>query len=111
MMHTVSMSDYIKNPPENGAKILIDIREKFMYTFGTVPGAVNIPLDQIRQLYELPKKQDIYIFCQSGEISASIAGLLSDAGYNVYHLTGGYREYVKERIQNKTGTDKIRHRQ
>ena len=91
--------EYIKNPPENG--ILIDLREKETYQFGTVPGAINIPLSDIKKLYELPKERDIYVFCQSGELSGEIAELLSDAGYNAYNLTGGYREYLRYIFNDK----------
>lgn len=107
MINTVSMYDYIQKHTVNRSEVLVDIREKFMYTFGTIPGAINISLDRIGQLYELPKDRDIYMFCQSGEISAQIAELLSDAGYTVYHLTGGYREYLRERLQKQSKTDKV----
>ena len=75
--------------------ILVDVREKTLFDFGTIPGAVNIPLDNIKELYSLPKEQNIYVFCQAGDISGEIVELLSDAGYTAFNLTGGYRRYLR----------------
>ncbi|MCH5184618.1 MAG: rhodanese-like domain-containing protein [Oscillospiraceae bacterium] len=98
MSREISICEYIKNPPETG--ILIDLREKEIYQFGSIRDAINIPLSDIKQLYELPKERDIYVFCQGGELSGEIAELLSDAGYNAYNLTGGYREYLRYTFSN-----------
>lgn len=95
MINEIDICDYIKNRNENNTEILIDIREKMMFEFGTIPGAINIPLDDIRKLYHLPKDKYIYVFCQSGEISGEIVELLSDAGYTAYNLLGGYRKYLR----------------
>ena len=78
--------------------VLVDLREKRLYDFGTIPGAIHIPIENIRQLYGLPRARDVYVFCQAGEISGEIAELLSDAGYNACNLTGGYREYLRHKI-------------
>lgn len=78
---------------------LIDIRPKSVYLFGTIPGAVNIPVTQMRDLYGLPKNKAVYVFCQSGEISGDIAELLCDAGYDAYHLPEGYLGYLKSIVE------------
>ena len=95
--------EYVQNSLESD--ILIDLREKLMYEFGTIHGAVNIPLEDIKQLYQLPKDRNIYVFCQSGEISGEIVELLVDAGYNAYNLTGGYREYLRHQIAEQADMD------
>lgn len=99
MMREIDICDYIANRSEDD--ILVDIREKLLYSFGTISGAVNIPMDQIRQLYSLPKNRNIYVFCQAGEVSGEIAELLSDAGYNAWNLTGGFRKYLRCRETEK----------
>ena len=96
MIHEINICDYMKNRSQND--ILVDIRDKTMFEFGSIAGAVNIPVDNIRELYRLPKEKDIYLFCQAGEISGEIAELLSDAGYNACNLTGGYREYLRKQM-------------
>ena len=101
MINEIGICDYIKNRSETDDDILVDIREKLMYEFGSLPGAVNIPIDDIRLLYRFPKDKAVYVFCQAGEISGEIAELLSDAGYTAYNLTGGYREYLRNNIRLK----------
>lgn len=96
MIQEMDICEYIKIRSKED--ILIDLRERLMFEFGTVPGAVNIPLESIKELYRLPKDQNIYVFCQTGEISAEIVELLSDAGYNAFNLIGGYREYLRWKI-------------
>ena len=96
MMQEMNILDYMKIRSEDD--ILVDLRSKIMYEFGTIPGAVNIPIEHIKELYQLPKDKNIYLFCQVGEISGEFAELLSDNGYNAYNLTGGYREYLRNSL-------------
>lgn len=98
MINEIDICEYIKSRTDNSNDILVDIREKMMYEFGSIPGAVNIPMDNIRHLYGLRKDKAIYVFCQAGEISGEIVEILSDAGYTAYNLTGGYREYLRNNI-------------
>lgn len=102
MTTEMDICEYLENRSDND--LLIDIREKRMYGFGTIPGAINIPIDDIRQLYRLPKESDIYVFCQAGEISGEIAELLSDLGYNACNLTGGYRKYLLRQMEEQNLT-------
>ena len=94
MMQEINILDYIKIRSQDD--VLVDLRSKIMYEFGTIPGAVNIPIEHIKDLYRLPKDKNIYLFCQVGEISGEFAELLSDNGYSAYNLTGGYREYLRD---------------
>ena len=96
MIREMNIWEYMKS--RSGNDILVDIRDKTMFGFGSISGAVNIPVDNIKELYKLPKEKDIYIFCQAGEISGEIAELLSEAGYNACNLTGGYREYLRQQM-------------
>lgn len=93
MKSEIDIAEYLANRKDGD--VLIDLREKLMFGLGTIDGAVNIPLDEIGRLYELPKDKNIYLFCQTGEVSGEIAELLSDAGYNVWNLAGGYRKYIR----------------
>ena len=96
MIREMNICEYMKNRSESD--ILVDIRDRTMFEFGTISGAINIPVDDIGELYRLPKENDIYLFCQAGEISGEIAELLSDAGYSACNLTGGYREYLRQQM-------------
>ena len=47
--------------------LLLDVRTREEFTFGAIPGAVNIPLDELRgRIDELPHDKDIYIYCAIG---------------------------------------------
>ena len=83
---------YLSNRKEGD--ILVDLREREIFNFGTIAGAINIPLGEIQKLYDLPKDSKIYLFCQSGDLSGEIAELLSDAGYSACNLLGGFRKYL-----------------
>ena len=97
------MSDYYKQ--END--ILVDLRDKVTYSFGSINGAVNIPVDEIDRLYTLPKDKRIVLFCQSGDSSAEIAALLSELDYNIADLSGGYREYVKTKLLSEDSENNL----
>ncbi len=90
MIQKIPITDYHKQDDD----ILIDLRDNTVFSFGTLTGAVNIPMNDIEKLYALPKNKRIVLFCQQGDYSAEIAELLSDNDYNVADLTGGYREWL-----------------
>lgn len=91
--YELDICDYIKRRKTDD--ILIDVRDKIAFGHGSISGAINIPLDNIQSLYQLPPSRKIYVFCQKGEFSKQVAELLRDAGYDAYNLTGGYAKYLK----------------
>ena len=93
MMSEMDICEYLATRKKDD--VLVDVRDKAFFDFGTIEGAVNIPINDIKKLYELPKERNIYLFCQAGDISGEMAELLSDAGYNACNLTGGYRKYLR----------------
>ena len=96
MAKALNICDYMKERSNND--ILVDLREQSLYKFGSLPGAVNIPMDSLKELYSLPSTKRIYLFCQSGEFSEQIAELLCSDGYDAYNLAGGYREYLRNQL-------------
>ncbi len=74
---------------------LLDVRTKFEYANGTIQGAVNIPLDSLRdRLGELDKAKRIYVFCQVGLRGYIACRILSQNGFDCLNLSGGYRLYA-----------------
>lgn len=75
--------------------LLIDVRTKMEYDLGTIEGAVNIPVDELRnRLNELPTGKDLYIFCQVGLRAYVAARMLMQKGFtSVKNLSGGYKTY------------------
>ncbi len=75
---------------------LLDVRSETLYSFGSIPGAKNIPATEMQRLYELPKSKKIYVFCHKGDVSGEITEILTDAGYDAYELKCGYLGYLEE---------------
>ncbi len=70
---------------------LLDVREAAEVLQAPYPGAVNIPLSQLRErAQELPREQKILVFCQSGVRGHTATALLNHMNYRAYHLSGGH---------------------
>ena len=72
--------------------ILIDVRTADEFSNGRIPGAINIPVDEIRnRLDEIPIDQTIYIYCEAGLRGYLAQRILRQRGFNnVFNLSGGY---------------------
>lgn len=72
--------------------ILIDVRTADEFSNGRIPGAINIPVDEIRnRLDEIPIDQNIYIYCEAGLRGYLAQRILRQRGFNnVFNLSGGY---------------------
>lgn len=70
----------------------IDVRYPAEYQVDRIPGAINIPLNEIRNAIDiLDRKREYLVYCQSGRRSAAAAFLLARAGYQVRLLEHGLR--------------------
>jgi CRP-like cAMP-binding protein len=68
----------------------IDVRYMSEYQYDKLPGAVNIPLSEVRNAFgALDINKEYVVYCQSGRRSSAAAFLLAQRGYNVYLLEGG----------------------
>lgn len=75
--------------------ILVDVRSPIEYSNGYIDGAVNIPVDDLRaSLDKLDKNKEIWVYCQVGLRGYTASRILSQLGYKVKNLTGGYKSYV-----------------
>jgi len=69
---------------------LLDVREPVELALEQVPGAVNIPLGQLRlRLGELPRDRDILIICRSGQRAYLATRILLQHGFTARNLSGG----------------------
>jgi NADPH-dependent 2,4-dienoyl-CoA reductase/sulfur reductase-like enzyme/rhodanese-related sulfurtransferase len=85
--------DEIDNLTED--QLLLDVRNPGELQNGYIPGAVNIPVDQLRQrMDELPKDKEIIIYCQVGLRGNVAYRQLVNNGYKARNLLGGYRTYL-----------------
>jgi peroxiredoxin family protein/TusA-related sulfurtransferase len=77
----------------------VDLREEAEFLIGTIPGAINLPFNNVKNLYTIPKEKPVYVFCHTGSFSEEVVELLSDADYEVYHLEGGYNAYRNLKVE------------
>ena len=76
-------------------KFLLDVRTQDEFALGSLPGAVNIPLDELRdRMSELPKGRMIYTFCAVGLRGYLAYRILTQHGFDkVRNLSGGLKTY------------------
>jgi rhodanese-related sulfurtransferase len=68
----------------------IDVRYPSEYQYDRLPGAINIPLSEIRNAVgALDKEKEYVLYCQSERRSAAAAFLLAQRGYRAFVLAGG----------------------
>jgi phage shock protein E len=83
------------------ALFVLDVRTPEEYAAGHLPGAVNIPHDQLAtRLGELSgaRERDIVVYCRTGRRSAEALGVLDDAGFKrLFHLKGDYTRWTEEK--------------
>ena len=78
--------------PKQGADapFVLDVRSADEYASGHVPGAANIPYDQVAaRLAEVPKDRPVVLYCRSGRRSGLAAEVLQQQGYRQLRLLEG----------------------
>jgi NADPH-dependent 2,4-dienoyl-CoA reductase/sulfur reductase-like enzyme/rhodanese-related sulfurtransferase len=74
--------------------VLVDVRSAGEFAAGNIPGAINVPLDELRdRLAELPDAP-LIVHCQVGQRGHTAARILSQGGLDVRNLDGGYRTWT-----------------
>ena len=72
---------------------LIDVRTSSEFSRGSIPGAINIPVDEIRERVSEIKKEPILVNCQVGQRGHTATMLLKELGFDATNLDGGYFTY------------------
>jgi NADPH-dependent 2,4-dienoyl-CoA reductase/sulfur reductase-like enzyme/rhodanese-related sulfurtransferase len=74
--------------------LLLDVRTPDEFQSGHLPGARNIPVDELRQrVRELPRDRDIAAYCQVGQRGYLATRILLQSGFRVSNIAGGYKTY------------------
>ena len=77
-----------------GERVLVDVRTPSEYAAGHIPGAVNVPVDELRsRLAELPRDRDLTVYCQVGQRGYLATRILTQSGFRAANLSGGYKSY------------------
>ncbi|MCC5860212.1 MAG: metalloregulator ArsR/SmtB family transcription factor [Ectothiorhodospiraceae bacterium] len=75
---------------------LLDVRTREEYGAGHLPGAINIPMDQLEQMLDrLPRDQEIVAYCRGPYcvLSHEAVRLLQRQGFRVRRYEEGYPEW------------------
>ncbi|TWT37370.1 Coenzyme A disulfide reductase [Posidoniimonas corsicana] len=87
------------DPPTENAGVLLDVRTPGEFGAGAIEGAINIPLEQLRdRTGELPQGRPIVAYCKVGQRGYMATRLLNQLGFDAVNLSGGYSTY-KQREQ------------
>lgn len=79
---------------EDADAFLLDVREPGELAAGSLPGAVNIPLGQLRsRMHELPKEGKIWVSCGVGQRAYYACRILMQNGFRAAVLSGGHSTY------------------
>ena len=95
----ISMDAAITQMAEEDNFILLDVRTPEEFADGHIPGAINIPNENIGEndIAELPdKEQRIYVYCRSGNRSKQASAKLVNLGYTNVVEIGGIIDYHGE---------------
>ncbi len=79
----------VNTKPDN--VIILDVRTKEEAAMGTIPGAMNIPVDEIQtRLSELPKDKEIVTHCRTG--------LRAEMGYSILRNNGYKTRFLNDKV-------------
>jgi rhodanese-related sulfurtransferase len=74
----------------------LDVRYPSEYQYDKLPGAINVPLAEVRNMFAVLDRSKEYVaYCQSGRRSAAAAFLFAQRGFKVWLLEGGLRTVEK----------------
>jgi NADPH-dependent 2,4-dienoyl-CoA reductase/sulfur reductase-like enzyme/rhodanese-related sulfurtransferase len=80
---------------EGQRPFLLDVRTPIEFSAGHIPGAVNIEVDQLRsRLDEIPKDQEIAVYCQVGQRGYLATRILRQRGFSASNIGGGYKTFT-----------------
>jgi CRP-like cAMP-binding protein len=75
----------------------LDVRYPSEYQYDKLPGAINVPLAEVRNMFAVLDRNKEYVaYCQSGRRSAAAAFLFAQRGFKVWLLEGGLRTVERQ---------------
>ena len=79
---------------ETNQVVIIDCRYEMEFEESRIPGALHVPLDQIRwDIHELNPKNKYIVYCRSGRRSKAAAFLMQERKFNAVSLAGGIKDW------------------
>jgi rhodanese-related sulfurtransferase len=86
----VELAEWLAQPPEK--TVVVDVREPGEHAAGAIPGAISIPLGQLRsRMQEIPRDAMVFVHCKGGYRSSIGSSVLQGSGFpRVANVTGGH---------------------
>jgi len=92
--------------PGEANEVLVDVRTRREWDRGHVEGAVNIPVDEIRErLDELPKDKAVIAYCAVGFRAYLACRILTQKGFDCSNMSGGWRTFRTVYPEKAAGAD------
>ena len=95
------LADWKQMPLSSGkpalpdSAMVLDVRDPDEFEEGHIPGAINLPLNELRTRHaELPRDRELWLYCRVGLRGYYAARLLTQLGFQVKNLSGGYLTYA-----------------
>ena len=90
-----NINKYIEEFNAEQGIILIDVRETDEYASARIPGSINVPLSNIKEIEDAvpDKSAKIYVYCLSGGRSDMAEGFMKSNGYSDVTNIGGIAQY------------------
>jgi len=81
---------------------LVDVRSATEFSQGSIPGALNMPVDEIRDRNGELGNKNLLINCQVGQRGHTATLLFKELGFNAVNLDGGYLTWSKSPASVRT---------
>ena len=82
---------------EADSTVIVDIRGEDAFSYGHIPGAINIPIDKIHGV-NFSHDKHVVVYCRTGQLSNDVVEQLCEKGYNACDLEGGYVAWLKAHV-------------
>ncbi|MDO5393447.1 MAG: rhodanese-like domain-containing protein [Mycoplasmatota bacterium] len=94
-IEVAKVKQIIDNSERYPNTIIIDVRTEEEYLLKHLKGAINIPLDEIKNI-DIAKDKQIILYCQSGNRSSQAGEILVELGYKHIFDMGGTNSWIYE---------------
>lgn len=91
---TENVQWYDVRPMQARGVTLLDVRTQAEFANGSISGAINIPLDELRNRFNEIPDGKIMVYCQVGQRGHTATVLLRERGVDAVNLDGGYKTWV-----------------
>ncbi len=98
----ITQDEAVKMMGSEGGHVIVDVRRPDEFAEGHIPGAVNIPNENIGSVppEELPDlSQTILVYCRTGRRSKEASQKLADMGYSNVYEFGGIVDWTGEVVK------------